>query len=370
MPAPYLLRDKATGVYSIHWTEPGGRGKRVSTRQKDLAAAQRFFAEWILLKDAQPADEPLIAALWPVYMRSHDFASRDLAARYWRNSLEAHFAHLAPSQVTQDVISSYIAGRDVKPQTAARELRQLLACLSFHGREPGGKLRLPADGAPRDRWLRDEEVARLHAAAADLAGEERLSRLQVFMWLALETGARLTAILELTWVRVDFGTNVVHFDWAERRKTKKRRASVPISASLRPVLERAWQERTGETVVPRGGDHMWAAVQRCVRHAGLAPKDPRRVDTATGISPHVFRHTAATKMAREGVPIWIIAKILGNTVALVERVYAKHSPDDLREAINLISRRSGVTREELPNSGVGSVNHSTSVQHTKTLETQ
>lgn len=365
MPAPYLKRDRATGVYSVHWTERGGRGKRVSTRQRDLAAAQRFFAEWLLLKDAQPAAEPLIGALWAVYMKKHDFASRELAARYWRNSLSAAFAHLTPSAVTQDVIDTYIDGRGVQPQTAAREVRQLLACLSFH-RLKTGRLRLPADGAPRDRWLREDEVARLHAAAAELAGP-KLSRLQVFLWLALETGARLTAILELTWDRVDFQTNVVHYDWAERKKTKKRRASVPISTTLRPVLLRAFEERAGEHVVPRSGDHMWAQVQRCVRRAGLAPPAPRGAETATGISPHVFRHTAATKMARSGVPLWIIAKVLGNTVAMVEKVYAKHCPDDLRAAVNLISR-SGVAREELPDSGVGTVHHSTNIRQTETLQ--
>ena len=349
MPAPYLKRDKSTGVYSVHWTEPGGRGKRVSTRQNDLAAAQRFFAEWILLKDASPVDEPLIGALWAAYMKRHDFAARDLAARYWRNSLEASFALLAPSQVTQAVVDRYVDARPVKPQTAARELRQLLACLSFHNRKPAERLRLPGDGAPRDRWLTDAEVAKMHAAAADLAGE-KLSRLQVFLWLALETAARLAAILELTWDRVDLQTNVIHYDWAERKKTKKRRASVPISASLRPVLERAFQERTNEYVVPRSGDHMWAQVQRCVRRAGLAPPTRRGVDTATGISPHVFRHTAATKMARSGVPLWTIAKVLGNTVGMVEKVYSHHAPDDLREAVNLISR-SGVGREKLPDSG-------------------
>jgi integrase len=57
----------------------------------------------------------------------------------------------------------------------------------------------------------------------------------------------------------------------------------------------------------------------------------------SGVSPHVLRHTAATHMARRGVPLWTIAKVLANTLAMVERVYAKHSPDDLRVAVGMIS---------------------------------
>ena len=37
------------------------------------------------------------------------------------------------------------------------------------------------------------------------------------------------------------------------------------------------------------------------------------------------------------VPLWIIAKVLGNSLAMVERTYAKHCPDDLRQAVDTIT---------------------------------
>jgi integrase len=51
-----------------------------------------------------------------------------------------------------------------------------------------------------------------------------------------------------------------------------------------------------------------------------------------GVTPHTLRHTAATWMAQEGVPVWDIAGLLGNTVQMVEEVYGHHSPDHLRRA--------------------------------------
>ncbi len=42
-------------------------------------------------------------------------------------------------------------------------------------------------------------------------------------------------------------------------------------------------------------------------------------------------------MARRGVPLWKIAGILGNTMQMVEQVYAKHSPDGLADAVEHIS---------------------------------
>ena len=56
-------------------------------------------------------------------------------------------------------------------------------------------------------------------------------------------------------------------------------------------------------------------------------------------SPHVLRHTAAVWMAEDGVPIQQIAQYLGhNDSRTTERVYARFSPDYLREvakALNL-----------------------------------
>ena len=42
-------------------------------------------------------------------------------------------------------------------------------------------------------------------------------------------------------------------------------------------------------------------------------------------------------MARRGVSLFLISKILGNTIAVVERTYAKYSPGDLQKAVDLIT---------------------------------
>jgi integrase len=89
----------------------------------------------------------------------------------------------------------------------------------------------------------------------------------------------------------------------------------------------AFEERdSSKAVVLGNGSDPRMMVVRAAAKAGL--KD---------VSPHVLRHTAATHMARAGKPLWKIAKILGNTIDVVERVYAKHCPDDLRDTVNSIT---------------------------------
>ncbi len=66
------------------------------------------------------------------------------------------------------------------------------------------------------------------------------------------------------------------------------------------------------------------------RRAGLA-----------GVTPHVLRHTAATWMAQNGVPMWDVAGFLGITLDVPTRIYAKHSPEHLRRASSAIGRLGG-----------------------------
>ena len=55
-------------------------------------------------------------------------------------------------------------------------------------------------------------------------------------------------------------------------------------------------------------------------------------------SPHVLRHTAAVWMAEDGVPMQQIAQYLGhNDSSTTERVYARFSPDYLREAAKALN---------------------------------
>lgn len=347
MSIPYLAKED-NGNWHAFWSE-NRRSKRKSMGTADEAAAKARFAQWLLLGGAADKGDVIyrVSDLWAVYEAKHvnaKAANSDTHSWAWKN-LSPHFGHLTLAQVTEAVpgyVEARMAGRigrTAKSATVRKELALLRACFNWCAdakeRKPLIGLAdvpgfgLPADSEPRDRWLKRDEIDRLLVAAR---GEGRVSRVERFLWLALETAGRKQALLDLTWDRVDFETGVIHLALPGLKQTKKRRASVPISKALRPVLERAYAEREGDMVLDHGGD-VWAAVQSVVRRAGLAPAGR----TATGISPHVFRHTAATHMARRGVPLWLIAKVLGNSLSVVERSYAKHAPDDLRGAVDMIS---------------------------------
>lgn len=291
---------------------------------------------------------PTVAECWRAYWLGHvqhRHASPATADFIWR-VLEPYFGALRAPQIDQRAVDRYVSlrgagalGRPAQPQTCRKELGLLLAALRFCAARPQSMfpsaliepLRLPDAAEPRDRWLRTEEIQRLLDAAAGRRQGGSLSRVERFVWIALETAARQQAILDLTWDRVYFDTDVIHFDTPGRRRTNKRRAAVAMSRNLRPVLERAFLERENDLVLEHSTP-LWGALQTVAADAGFGGEGRR-----TGISPHVFRHTAATHMARRGVPLFDIARVLGDSVQTVERVYAKWAPDDPARTVDLIS---------------------------------
>lgn len=351
MPAAPYLEQGTNGIWSVHWTEPGphgkrGRSKRISTRQRNLEAAKAFLGRWLLMEREAPAADKAytVADLWSVYYARH--VERKVVATErldfaWKN-LQPHFGALKPVQITDETTDDYLTlrkkgaiGRPANNATVRRELNALLACLNWcaHAKrriilpESVPAIELPPHGDARARWLTIEEVKALMEAAREMRRVEldRLSRVERFLWLALETAARKGAIQELTWDRVDFTSGVIHYDVPGRIRTKKRRATVPISPALRPVLERAFNERQEKHVLDHDGDVL-KAVWRAAERAGIED-----------VSPHVLRHTAATHMLRNGVSIWTVAGVLGNSVQQVEETYGHHIPAGLREGVANIS---------------------------------
>ena len=352
------MRRAANGTWYVHWSD-GRRSKRASLGTQDEIQARTRFAQWILVdgkaKSLTPGSAVTIEDIWKVYDEKHvkvKVVGQRTVDGSWVN-LKPHFGSADARAINQGMVDLYIdarakgaIGKPSKPITIRRELAYLIAALNFAAKPKIGildkgdipALELPPAGAPRDRWLRIEEVQRLLDAAGAMRRGDRLSRCERFLWIALETAARKQAILDLTWDRVDFEAGVIHFADPSRPATKKKRASVPISDALRPVLERALKEKTGDLVLDNKSA-VWASVQRAAIRAGFSNQTVPAggKPKATGISPHVLRHTAATHMARNGVPLWVIAKILGNTLAMVEKVYAKWQPDSAETTVNQIS---------------------------------
>jgi len=245
--------------------------------------------------------------------------------------------NLEPRMLARSTYCARRAPDAVSAGSIRREVDVLRAALNWALREKWIKdapyVEMPPKPPPRDRWLTREEVDRLIRAAFS-------PHVKLFIILAYHTAARSGAILDLTWGRVDFDRRLIDYRRPGRRETKKRRATVPINTAALAELQSAYQLRTSDYVIefdaarrrpgqPRGKiDNISKGFKRTCADAGIAD-----------CTPHVLRHTAASHMIMAGVPLAQVARMLGDTEEMVERVYGKWAPDYLRDASDaLVSR--------------------------------
>ena len=373
MPAPKgtRLKPRSNGIWYIVWT---GNDRGRSTRTRDRGLAETALAAFIQKRgapDGVAAGGLTVAAALDYYLHEHVLAVRQdgthkVAARdrLWYETkgggaggiipvLASHFGAMRVADITDDMIDLYVSrrhageiGQPAGDGTIRRELGCLIAAINHNVRvnvRPRRLLpvdvppiRLPDAPPPRDRWLARGEADALLAATAPPGGSRRLTRAYRFIYIALATGARRRSIETLTWFQVDLERDLIHFNPPGRRQTKKRRVPVPISDSLRIMLLRARNEKTGEFVLDHPGS-IRKTFDTAVANAGLA-----------GVTRHTLRHTFATWAAQAGVDIWKIAGILGDDERTVRKNYAHHSPEYLRDAVNFEKERPDETRFKNP----------------------
>lgn len=227
-------------------------------------------------------------------------------------------------------VKRYIEKRKAAPATIRRELSVLSASVRHAARI--GRLSaptfitLPPTTPARQRWLTPDEARMLtHHAEPEI---------DLFLALALHTGARLGAILDLTWSRVDFAERSIDFRadpladlFAHRRKS---RAVVPMALPLLKALRTAAKgARATDRVIKLSATAIGRRVRAAGERAGLAD-----------VTPHVMRHTVATWLLGERSDISLIraSRLLGHrSVAVTEQVYAHLITRHLRETADAVA---------------------------------
>lgn len=212
------------------------------------------------------------------------------------------------------------------PSTVRRELGVLQAALN-HAHAEGLLIHqiqatLPEGGDIRDRWLTRSEVARLLRHA-----EPHVRR---FILVSVYTGRRASAVLELTWARVDLDAGRIRFKADGQTETNKRRGSVRIARQLRCHLTR-WKRFRGTHVISFRGKRIAS-----VKH-GLAQAAVRA--GIEGVTPHVLKHTAITWGVTNGMQMEDAAEYFDTTAETIRKHYWHHSPHHQERAVEVIERR-------------------------------
>ena len=239
------------------------------------------------------------------------------------------FGDMRADLVPEEAVDAYIARRraaGINDGSIVAELKQLRASLKW-AVQKGLIHRAPYIKTPSTPPPRDIRLTRGQAAKFLQAIEHE--HLRLFVIIALTTGARKQAILDLTWDRVDFGHKTIHLHDPDRLHAGKTRPTVPMNMTLRRALLEAREAATIDHVIEWAG-HRVNNIKEAFRAAAVRAGLP-------WISPHVLRHSAASWMAESGVPMAEIAQLLGHSDSrITERVYSRMSPAFLQGAANAL----------------------------------
>ena len=337
-------------------------------RQSERSKAEIALASYIV-KNRRPAfgdghpDQVLIGDCLAVYCEKHGptiVRPDGLALEVER--LAEFFGDRLVCEVTEQLCNAYVdwrcaqtdkratvnKGRLIKPATAKRELVTLSAALNWCFRnkhlDRPVVVKLPKVTERRERYLTRQEVAALLWAALGFKRDGTRNRFRInrhlarFILIALYTGTRHDAILQLQWMAstsggwFDLASGVLYRRPQDAIETNKRRTPSPIAPRLMPHLQR-WRNLSTQYVIEYDGKPIASQLRRAWAGArimaGLGPD----------VTPHVLSHTCATLMLQNRISTWDVAGVLGTSETVIRKTYGHHSVEHLRTAVEVWSKR-------------------------------
>lgn len=330
------------GILYLYWYDKDAkRTKRISLRTTDSVIAQHRYVAYLKEGLAGPKPESdtglTVSEALDAYFREHVMMNCTDYKRQQNsiNHLKAYFGEDPVRELSARKSRTYAEARRsglvcgskrkrnggaATDATIRRELNCLNAAIQHAVKE---KVLPPADAPVLDLpkeakiegeetlWFTKEEIAVLLATADP--------DLRDFIILAYWTAARRKSIERLTVQQVKLSQNRVFLLPPGEKQTTKRRPVVPIFPDMREVLERRIAGRTSGYLFDPPID-FYKPFRTLCEALGFENK----------YNPHMLRHSRATHLLHDGKPIFAVAKLLGDTVATVERVYG-HSHNEFLE---------------------------------------
>lgn len=301
----------------------GGKPGRWSLGNLDATpenypAAERALEDFV--KRSALPEVQTCGAILDAYLK--DRKGRKIAwdrLNYAAKALRPFWGGKSPAQVTRDTCREYTEQRRSVGRmdgTIVKELRTLSAALHWADKNTPAVFEAPPEPPPRDQWITEEEFTRLADAALETP------HLCVFLHLAIATGARKEALLDLRWDMVNFERGEIFLGF---KRGGKKRATVPMNRTLRAVLATAKERALSDYVVEFAGGKVASVRTSWARACKAAEIDD--------LSPHDLRHTAAVWMVSKGVGMEMVSQYLGHSsIEVTRNIYARYAPQAMAKA--------------------------------------
>lgn len=328
--AANLLR--ADRMQTVRHGEPLQKKVKVSKEQDVMTFGQawRIYADKWLPNLAKPRDE----------QNRYD---NHIGPRFEDTPMES-ITTLELETFKQELLGKGLAASSVKYVLGniRRVYNKMVEWELYSGRIPTVALKMPKVDNARIRYLTPDE-------AQGLFGKLKVK--SVSWWriasVSLHTGMRLGEVLKMTWGDLDMKANVIHVRFG---KTGVRMAH--INETLTELFGDMEKGAPSALVFPaangseRNCTDASKSFSRTVAELGL---NKGVADTRQKVVFHTLRHTFASWLAIDGVPLYTISHLMGHSSLEMTKRYAHLCPDVKQEAvakIGVIARRTKARQED------------------------
>ena len=179
----------------------------------------------------------------------------------------------------------------------------------------------------RERFLTEQEFARLGAVLDELAAAGRISAsARTAIRLLMLTGCRRSEVLTLKWEDVDF-----EHDQLRLRDSKTGAREVPLSPAVRKIL----------VGLPRTPGNPWVIPGSAPgRHLGNVNPSWELVREKAGLKDvriHDLRHSFASRALARGHSLTMIGRLLGHRQPQTTARYAHLAPQSVKSAAESVA---------------------------------
>lgn len=320
---PYTI-GHLRGELCLVFYDAGGKRRRHQLGTSDPRKAE-LLAPSVYTELTRPTGTTT-GDLWAAYIEDKKGRAVVVTMGHTWKALKERFGHRQPETITTGDCRAYTAERlaaGIKNGTIHTELGHLRMVLLWARKKrlisEAPDIERPSKPKHTEKHLTRDEVRKL-------LDYDEFPHIKLAVLMLYTTAARVSALLELTWDRCDFGRGRINLEDPTITRPHKGRATVPMLDSARPELLKAKAGALSPNVIEWSGKPV-VSIKKGLASAGAKVGLPMKV------TPHMLRHSAAVHMAEADVSMDEIAQFLGHTnVDVTRRVYARYSPSFLKRA--------------------------------------
>lgn len=204
----------------------------------------------------------------------------------------------------------------------------------YEGDSPTRQVKIPQADNRRMRFLTKDEAQVLLAAL-----KSRSFDLWCMSLLSLHSGMRAGEIFNLRWEHVNFSDRTITVMDGKGEQSRVLHMTDQIQNMLQKVAAMT-SPTAGRLVFPKQGTEntprteTGSGFQNIVRATGL---NSGITDRRNKVVFHSLRHTFASWLVQQGVPLYTVQKLMGHKTVIMTQRYAHLAPDQGREAARVLS---------------------------------